>query len=256
MMKELKMTENNIRQYFDFQQLLKQFFLKNQCVSTAQLDCWLNRIKEKLQHNEQNDRIDRELAIINANQTLRSYGFAIKKVFCKSSDETFYTLINETEDALTAKSMWTRNENSFYYLLVDAIVKSFLQIDDNDDNDGFNLNEHLAIGMTSANNVARNTNITIILGEKILKNWINQYWFKKIDRGSKITLGVRTLTQKSGYLIRKYNLSACKHCGLVCFYGSKCTKCNICWHEKCLQSSNNNTCSSCNQPLSNNQICK
>ncbi|OTF74163.1 hypothetical protein BLA29_004899 [Euroglyphus maynei] len=195
--------------------------------------------------------MDRELAIMNANQTLRGYGFTIKKVFCESNDKTFYVFTNEIEDALTAKSVLTRNENAFYYLLIESIVKPFLESND----DTFNFSEHLAIGITSANNLARKANITIILGEKIIKNWINQYWFQKIDSESKITLGVRTLAQKSGYLIRKYGLSACKHCSIVCFHGVKCSKCNVCWHEKCLPS-NTLTCSSCSSPLLMDQICK
>lgn len=274
-----KMTEN--LEHFNVQHLFRQFFLKNQCVSDAQLECWINRtyifgstyqsikinrlsiylFHKGIQQKLHSPPMDKELAIMNANRIFRHYGFTIRKVFSESIDETFYYLLtNDIEDVLNAKSTWTQAENAFYHLLLDAIIQPFLENDfDIDDEDAFNVAKHLAIGMTSANNLARNTTIAIILGEKIVKNWINQHWFKQIDSGNKITLGVRTIAQKSSYLIRKYGLSACKYCSLVCFHGFFCSQCNVCWHEKCLPVNSTTLlspllCSSCDSPLAVNQI--
>src|SRR5699024_5899963 len=189
--------------------------------------------------------------VTKANKSLRPFGFVIKRSFDEIHQEINYVLMHEIQDSIAQQSLWTQHESTYFYSIIDRIVSVFLHGDDNASQ------EAVSIRSTDANNLARNSNLTIVLGEKLLKSWIEQNWFVRADSG-RIGLGVRALTEKSAYLVEKYGLSVCASCNLVCLYGRSCEGCSTVVHDHCCispgaggPSSSGLGCALCNRTLSN-----
>lgn len=200
------------------------------------------------------DSIKERDLLNQCNRTLRGFGLCIKRSFCEATNETYYVLVNEISDTITYQNIWSRNENVYFFAVLNGIISRFLNNQD-DSEDNVNPYDSLSIGSTQATNLSRTANISMVLSEKLIKNWINLHWLEKSGDGN-ITLGIRSLTEFSGYFIEKFNLSKCFNCHLVCPIGRFCEQCNIALHKHCCLGDNQNSefnCSGCNNPMSDIQ---
>lgn len=241
----------------DVKKLFIQYFMENQCISETKLNRFMNsktififlnigKINDFYlfiyldliaTRSEEDNPPNKDDLLTESNRTLRNYGFAIKHIFNEVAHENFYVFQNEINDNFLG--VLSTPENQLFYSLIRLIIEEYAEESDDGDLNALSIRKNKAL------NSVNKSNIALYMVEKIIKNWINQYWFEVLPNGN-ITLGIRTIVQYGSYLIDNYHLKACSKCNFVCFYGNKCSKCKIMIHSYC---SLEVICPTCQVPL-------
>ncbi|KPM08257.1 hypothetical protein QR98_0067730 [Sarcoptes scabiei] len=104
-----------------------------------------------------------------------------------------------------------------------------------DQDEIYTTNSQFRMGLKEAINLTGELNLPMIVGEKMIMNWIYEHWFCQINTGT-ITLGPRVLAEKADYLEQKHHLPKCSECYIICLGGHKCPDCLKFIHESCSDS--------------------
>ncbi|KAF7490166.1 hypothetical protein SSS_02426 [Sarcoptes scabiei] len=229
------MTTNSQTKDVQSRHLFVQFFLKNQCVPERNL----NTFVKELHHRFASDKnfSAKDSMVTSANRIFRNYGFIIKKFFFNPNQTTYYILMNEIDDSQIRQNVWPQKDNSFFHLVIDSIVeKKSTSLSTNMDQDEiYTTNSQFRMGLKEAINLTGELNLPMIVGEKMIMNWIYEHWFYQINTGT-ITLGPRVLAEKADYLEQKHHLPKCSECYIICLGGHKCPDCLKFIHESCSDS--------------------
>lgn len=163
-------------------------------------------------------------------------------------------LFNEMADLHSRHNKWSAKESTFFFLVLDEIVKAFLSNADEATVNPKKLDyTFMSVSTNALINLSRRIpHLSMTVGEKLLKKWKLAHWVEFLDHRKRVTIGIWSMSAMSSYMNRKFSIYTCYTCNLSCFIGKACPKCNLCLHYHCLEekAQSGHPCPTCNLPLS------